>query len=78
MGLLTLPPQDTTTVDVAGLEPRRIPGWRRHSAERLGGRFDAGAGAVAGTSGYVPNQMRPESLQWNIGIQHVFHDELHL
>ena len=32
------------------------------------------AEARAGTGGYVPNQMRPESLQWNIGIQHVFHE----
>ena len=43
-GLLTLPPQDTTTVDVTGLNQAGIPGWRRHSAERFGGRFDAGPG----------------------------------
>src|ERR1019366_7558310 len=32
------------------------------------------AEARAGTGGYVPNQTRPQSLQWNIGIQHVFHE----
>jgi hypothetical protein len=72
-GLLTLPPQDTTTVDVTGLNK---------------GGFLAGGGippsasaatltqaqARAGTGGYVPNQVRPESLQWNIGVQHVFHE----
>ena len=72
-GLLTLPPQDTTTVDVTGLNQ---------------GGFLAGGGipptastaaltqaqARAGTGGYVPNQVRPQSLQWNIGIQHVFHE----
>ena len=73
-GLLTLPPQDTTTVDVNGPQPA--------------GGFLAGGGipptasaaaltqadARAGTGGYVPNQVRPESLQWNIGMQHVFHE----
>ena len=34
-GLLTLPPQDTTTVDVTGAERGRVPGRRRHSAERF-------------------------------------------
>ena len=32
------------------------------------------AEARAGTGGYVPNQTRPESLQWNIGIQRVIHE----
>ena len=36
-GLLTLPPQFTTTVDVTGARPGRVPGRRRHSAERFGG-----------------------------------------
>ena len=72
-GLLTMPPQFTTTVDVTGFDQ---------------GGFMAGGGippntstaglsqadARAGTGGYVPNQTRPESLQWNIGIQHVFRD----
>jgi hypothetical protein len=26
----------------------------------------------AETGGYLPNQQRPESIQWNLGIQHVF------
>src|ERR1035437_1285148 len=72
-GLLSLPPQDSPTVDVPGLDQ---------------GGFLAGGGipptasaaaltqaqARAGTSGYTPNQVRPQSLQWNIGIQHVFHE----
>lgn len=70
-GLLTLPPQLSTTQDVTGLNQ---------------GGFLAGGGippstpssglsvadARAGTGGYVPNQVRPESLQWNFGIQHTF------
>ena len=70
-GLLTLPPQATTTVDVTGLDQ---------------GGFLAGGGippnatsatltqaqARAGTGGYVPNQTRPETVQWNVGIQREF------
>jgi hypothetical protein len=73
LGLLTLPPQLSTTVDETG--------W-------AGTGFLAGGGitqststgtlsqtdARAGTGGYVPNQIRPEALEWNIGIQHVFHE----
>jgi hypothetical protein len=73
-GLLTLPPQATTTADVEG--------------ENKGG-FLAGGGippntstgpltqaqARAGTGGYVPNQIRPETASWNVGVQHVFHSD---
>jgi len=33
------------------------------------------ATARAYTGGYVPNQKLPKSLQWNIGIQHVFRED---
>jgi hypothetical protein len=72
-GLLTLPPQANTTVDLTGLD---------NSGFLAGGGIPANASATAltqaqaraGTGGYVPNQTRPQSLQWNIGVQHVFHD----
>jgi hypothetical protein len=72
-GLLTVPPQDGTTVDVPGLNQQGF---------LAGGGIPPTASAAAltqaearaGTSGYTPNQVRPESLQWNIGIQHVFHE----
>jgi hypothetical protein len=75
LGLLSLPPQDSVTVD------------RYTSAEDTGG-FMAG-GAIpptasaptydaayfrSHTGGYVPNQIRPESLQWNLSVQRVLHE----
>ena len=73
-GLLTLPPEANHTVDVGG---------------NLGSGFLAGGGilpnanagtltaaqAISLTSGYVPDQIRPETISWNIGIQHVFHND---
>ncbi len=72
-GLLTLPPQATTTVDVTGLDQS---GFLAHGgiAPNASSAALTQAEARAGTGGYVPNQVRPESLQWNIGIQHVFHE----
>jgi hypothetical protein len=72
-GLLTVPPQFSTTVDVTGVDAGGF---------LAGGGIPATASATAlsqadaraGTSGYTPNQVRPQSLQWNIGIQHVFHE----
>ena len=73
-GLLSLPPQFTTTVDVTGNAGQGF---------MLGGGIPPNASAAgltqadarAGTGGYIPNQTRPQSLQWNIGIQHVFHED---
>ncbi len=80
-GLLTLPPQATTTVDCTG-----GPTTGCSQAGGPGGGFLANGGIKpnsptsvpsladlrAGTGGYVPNQTRPEAVQWNIGVQHVF------
>lgn len=74
LGLLSLPPQDTITVDEGGyngtnfLKNGGIP--PNASASGL-----TPAQARAATGGYVPDQKRPESIQWNIGVQHVFHND---
>jgi hypothetical protein len=73
LGLLTLPPQDTTTVDVPGLNQQGFLAGGGIPLSASAGTLSA-ADARAGTSGYVPNQVRPESLQWNVGVQHVFHE----
>ena len=70
-GLLTLPPQFVTTVDLTGLDQGSFlaNGGIKPSTSTSG--LDQ-ADARAGTGGYTPNQTRPKSLQWNIGVQHVF------
>jgi len=71
LGLLTLPPQITTTVDVTGLNGTGFlaSGGIPPNAPSAGLSL---ADARAGTGGYIPDEQRPESIQWNIGIQHVF------
>ncbi len=74
LGLLSLPPQDTITVDQGGnlgtnfLKNGGIPPNASASGLTV-------AQARAGTSGYVPDQERPKSIQWSLGIQHVFHND---
>lgn len=80
-GLLTEPPQFTTTVDCTG--------GQATGCNQLGGPgngFLANGGIKpgstvatpsiadlrAGTGGFVPNQTRPKAIQWNLGVQHVF------
>jgi hypothetical protein len=72
-GLLTLPPQATTTKDVTGVDAGNFM-KNGGIAPNASGDTLTNAQLRAGTGGYVPNQVRPESLQWNIGIQHVFHE----
>jgi hypothetical protein len=72
-GLLTLPPQANTTVDLTGLDQSGFLA-QGGIAPNASSASLTQAQARAGTGGYVPNQVRPESLQWNIGIQHVFHE----
>ncbi len=71
LGLLTLPPQLSTTQDVTGnagsnfLASGGLPANGPSSALSV-------ADARALTSGYVPNVKRPEAYNWNFGIQHEF------
>ncbi|MBV8553396.1 MAG: TonB-dependent receptor, partial [Acidobacteriaceae bacterium] len=71
LGTLSLPPQLSTTVDVTGLNATGF---------LAGGGIlpnasvapPQGAAARAVTSGFIPNQQRPEAYNWNFGIQHEF------
>lgn len=71
LGTLSLPPQLSTTVDVTGSPATGF---------LAGGAIPAntavappeGDAARAVTSGFIPDQRRPEAYNWNFGIQHQF------
>jgi len=71
LGTLSLPPQLSTTVD-----DTLLPGFGflANGGITPGTSVAApeGAAAQAVTSGFIPNQKRPESYNWNFGIQHEF------
>jgi hypothetical protein len=71
LGLLTLPPQLSTTQDVTGNGGSNFLANGGLPATGPSSSFTA-AQARALTSGYVPNVKRPESIQWNFGIEHEF------
>ena len=65
------PPQFGTTVDVTGLDKSGflanggiLPNIQVGALTAAEARYE--------TQGFIPNQKRPESIQWNFGIQHVF------
>jgi TonB dependent receptor len=71
LGTLSLPPQLSTTVDVTGEDSTGF---------LAGGAIPAnatvtppqGLEARQATSGFIPDQKRPEALSWNFGIQQQF------
>ncbi len=71
LGLLSLPPELSVTYDQTG-----NGGSNLLANGGLPGTFNSPtyttATARAATSGYVPNVHRPESIQWNFGVQHEF------
>jgi hypothetical protein len=78
LGLLTLPPQMNTTVDVTGISNpdfSGIPGFLANGGITQPSGAPTPAQLKAGTGGYIPDVKRPESIQWNIGVQHVFHED---
>lgn len=79
-GLLTAPPQFTSTIDVGGTDPEPTQanvGFLAHGGipPNANGGTLSQADARAATGGYVPNQQRPKSLQWNLDAQHVFQNK---
>jgi hypothetical protein len=71
LGTLSLPPQLSTTVNQTGLSGF---GFLAGGGIAPSGSVTVpeGADARAVTSGYIPDQQRPEAYNWNIGIQHEF------
>jgi hypothetical protein len=72
LGTLSLPPQLSTTVDETGNSGF---GFLAGGAIKQGNAVvvvPEGAVARAATAGYIPDQKRPVSYNWNVGIQHEF------
>jgi len=70
-GLLTLPPEANHTIDVGGFAKSGFLANGGILPSSSAGTLSA-ADAIAESSGYVPNGTRPETISWNIGVQHVF------
>jgi hypothetical protein len=69
LGILSLPPQFTSTYDVTGNETNFLA----HGG--LPGSYTPPAtiaDARAATSAFIPNQKLPYAIDWNFGVQHVF------
>ena len=71
LGLLTLPPELSTTQDVTGNGQSSFLAGGGLPPTGPSANFTA-AEARAATAGFVPNVTRPKSYQWNFGIQHEF------
>ena len=71
IGINSPPPEFATTVQDTSMA---IRGFLANGgiSPGLGAGTLTAAGARAATSAYIPNQELPYSLQWNIGVQHVF------
>jgi hypothetical protein len=75
IGILSLPPQLSSTVDTPlGSATGSGPNFLKNGGILPNASVGSlsRADAIASTSNYVPNQKLPYSLQWNLGIQHVF------
>ena len=69
LGILSKPPELSTTIDAVN-QNGFLAGGGILPTTQTGALTQAVA--ISETAGYIPNQKRPESYQWNIGIQHVF------
>lgn len=71
LGTLSLPPQLNTTVNVTGQD---ATGFLANGGIPANTSLTPPQGALARrvTSGFIPNQQRPEAYNWNFGIQHQF------
>jgi len=70
LGILSAPPQLQVTVDSTPLTSNFMTGGAIPDTASAGALDQATARTL--TSGYVPDQKLPKSIQWNFGIQHVF------
>jgi hypothetical protein len=75
IGILDLPPQLSTTVDVTAAKAHTGSDFLKNGgilpSASTGPQLSV-ADARAATAAYIPDQKLPYSIQWNFGVQHVF------
>jgi len=74
LGILSAAPQFQQTVDVGGNAGSGFLAGGGITPNASSGTLSQ-ADARAYTGGFIPNQKLPKSLQWNIGIQRVVHED---
>ncbi len=72
IGVNSPPPQFSTTADVSGAGTPNFLTNGGLRASAAGGSAPTGAAARPLTSALLPDQLLPYSIQWNLGVQHVF------
>src|SRR5207247_10738462 len=79
VGSTAYPPQLSSTYDAGDYPNIFKPPFLANGGIKPGSLSGGGslsvADARAATSSYIPNQIPPTSLQWNVGVQHVFHND---
>ena len=72
IGLNTVPPEFATTIDVTGQgKPGFLAGGGITQSQGLTSLTPAAARRA--TSSFIPDQLLPYSVNWNLGVQRVFH-----
>lgn len=74
LGILSMPPQFQQTVDVGGNAGTNFLANGGIKPTASAGTLSQ-ADARAFTGGYIPDQKLPKSIQWNFGIQRVWHND---
>lgn len=75
LGINSLPPQFFTTVD-AHIDQANQPNFlARGGVPGMGPVITDPARARALTASFIPDQLRPYSLQWNVGVQRVWRND---
>jgi hypothetical protein len=78
VGLTDYPPQLSPTIDCGAGYTCPVPflqnGGIKPGVVAVGTSLTA-AQARAQTGSYIPDQLPPYSIQWNVGVQHVFHND---
>lgn len=75
MGVLSLPPQFSTTVEGHVTQANQAGFLANGGVRNVFTPVNDAATARARTSAYIPDQVRPYSMQWNFSVQRTLHND---